>query len=153
MSAGLSTIASKAAAGMAAAVIVTAGAVEVKNVRDATPAPASQIALARPAVAPVVAHAAAPVPHAKAAEALPEKKLTARPAEEKPATPPVPVDPAAATPAVPGTPAETPAVAAPEQEGGSVVTLPTSDDRGAHRRPRHGALGLGARSRRFAAAR
>ena len=48
VSAGLSTIASKAAAGMAAAVIVTAGAVEVKNVRDTTPAPAAQIAAALP---------------------------------------------------------------------------------------------------------
>ncbi len=128
VSAGLSTIASKAAAGMAAAVIVTAGAVEVKNVRDAPPAPASQIALAQPAVAPAVAHAPAAAPHAKAAEAPAAKKLTARPAEEAPAVPPAPADPAAAAaPVAPGTPAETPAVAAPEQEGGSVVTLPTSD--------------------------
>jgi RNA polymerase sigma factor (sigma-70 family) len=128
VSAGLSTIASKAAAGMAAAVIVTAGAVEVKNVHDAPPTPAAQIALARPAVAPAVTPAPPAPPHAKAAEAPAEKKLTARPAENEPTTPPVPADPAAATPVVPpGTPAETPAAGGPEQEGGSVVTLPTSD--------------------------
>jgi RNA polymerase sigma factor (sigma-70 family) len=126
VSAGLSTIASKAAAGMAAAVIVTAGAVEVKHVRDTSPVPSAQIAAAQHIAAPAVT----PAPHAvaaRAAETPAEKKLTARPAIDEPATPPAPVDPAAAAPTVPVDPAATPAVPAPVQEGGSVVTLPTSD--------------------------
>ncbi|MEA2156642.1 MAG: hypothetical protein QOE11_2782 [Solirubrobacteraceae bacterium] len=50
MSAGISTIATKAAAGLAAAAIVTAGAVEVKHVQTKVPAPA--VATAAPRHAP-----------------------------------------------------------------------------------------------------
>ena len=126
VSAGLSTIASKAAAGMAAAVIVTAGAVEVKNVRDTTPAPAAQIAAAQPAPAPAVAPDPPAASHAKAAEAPAERHLTARPLDNEAAAP-APVDPAAATPETPVVPVDVPAVPIPVQEDGSVVTLPTSD--------------------------
>ncbi len=128
VSAGLSTIASKAAAGMAAAVIVTAGAVEVKNVRDTHPRRrrTDRRRSARPGARPSrrIRRAAS---HAKAAEAPAEKKLTARPLDNEAAAPPAPVDPAAATPEAPVAPAEAPAVPAPVQEDGSVVTLPTSD--------------------------
>jgi RNA polymerase sigma factor (sigma-70 family) len=51
MSAGISTIATKAAAGLAAAAIVTAGAVEVKHVQTKVPAPAIAAAAPRPAPA------------------------------------------------------------------------------------------------------
>jgi RNA polymerase sigma factor (sigma-70 family) len=51
MSAGISTIATKAAAGLAAAAIVTAGAVEVKHVQTKMPAPAVAAAAPRPAPA------------------------------------------------------------------------------------------------------
>jgi RNA polymerase sigma factor (sigma-70 family) len=127
VSAGLSTIASKAAAGMAAAVIVTAGAVEVKNVRDTTPVPGTQVAAAQPAPVPAVAPHPPAASHAKAAEAPAEKELTALPLDNEAPAAPAPVDPAAAAPAAPVAPAGEPVVPAPVQEGGSVVTLPTSE--------------------------
>jgi RNA polymerase sigma factor (sigma-70 family) len=51
MSAGISTIATKTAAGLAAAAIVTAGAVEVKHVQTKLPTPAIAAAAPRPAPA------------------------------------------------------------------------------------------------------
>jgi RNA polymerase sigma factor (sigma-70 family) len=51
MSAGISTIATKTAAGLAAAAIVTAGAVEVKHVQTKVPTPAIAAAAPRPAPA------------------------------------------------------------------------------------------------------
>ena len=63
VSAGISTIATKAAAGMAAAVIVTAGAVEVRHAaKRPTTAPDPIVQAAAPPVAPPVA---APVPAPK----------------------------------------------------------------------------------------
>ncbi len=94
MSAGAGALASKAVAGLAAAAIVTAGAVEVKHVKDrpATKADAVQTAQAPPPV-PVaqssepVAVASAPQPvtesPATAAEKAPAKtKADAKPAEK-----------------------------------------------------------------------
>ena len=75
MSAGVSTLATKAAAGMAAAVIVTAGAVEVKHVGDRQAAPPAQVALAQPAVAPP---AAAPAVRRARAEGRRETTPTRR---------------------------------------------------------------------------
>jgi RNA polymerase sigma factor (sigma-70 family) len=78
MSAGISTIATKTAAGLAAAAIVTAGAVEVKHVQTKMPSPA--IAQAAPprhaAVAPIVA-AAPEVVASSQQPASPPKKPTA----------------------------------------------------------------------------
>jgi RNA polymerase sigma factor (sigma-70 family) len=115
MSAGISTIATKTAAGLAAAAIVTAGAVEVKHVQTKAPVPA------------VAAAAPRPVPVAPAA---PEVVA----ATQQPVTPPKPAAVsrslhavAAAKPAKPADPAATaadPAPAlAPVQEKTQSVTL------------------------------
>jgi hypothetical protein len=115
LSAGIGTLASKTAAGMAAAAIVTAGAVEVKHAteeRDAAPAAPAVIAAAPPSAAP------APAPKALAAG----DRLTTRRARIEPA--------ALSTPAVaepPPAPAPEPTAEpepAPVQEDGSTVTLP-----------------------------
>jgi RNA polymerase sigma factor (sigma-70 family) len=126
VSAGVSTLATKAAAGMAAAVIVTAGAVEVKHVGDRQVAPAAPVAVAEAPAAPAARPAATPAPKPEAHAAV---KTARRTMEATPAVPETP--PAAAAPApAPAVPAAEPAPAAvaPAQEGGSVVTLPGSDD-------------------------
>jgi RNA polymerase sigma factor (sigma-70 family) len=133
ISAGLGTLASKAAAGMAAAVIVTAGAVEVKHAARPEPLPLPAVAqapthvkrllAAKPSAIPTPAPRAVPV--AKPAAAKPAAKPDAASTKpvEKPATPPVapakPVTPppAATTPATPPAPA-------PTQEGQGTSTLP-----------------------------
>ena len=139
MSAGAGALASKAVAGLAAAAIVTAGAVEVKHVKDrpATKADAVQTAQAPPPV-PVaqssepVAVASAPQPvtesPATAAEKAPAKPKT----DAKPAEKPRAAATATPTPAVPAptpAPTTTPTSAAGtppnvEQHEGDTVTLP-----------------------------
>jgi len=153
LQAGAGAIASKAVAGLAAAAIVTAGAVEVKHVKDR---PAGKPAAARAAnvaaPAPVTPAADQPVavdsapqplsepapepaerPAAKVKEAQPTKP--AKPAAEASATPtptptatPVPV----ATPAPTATPDPAPITAPPpephyEQHEGTTVTPPAEE--------------------------
>ncbi len=145
MSAGISTIATKTAAGLAAAAIVTAGAVEVKHVQ--TKQPTRAVAAASPLPAPsrlaaepeVVASAQQPIsaPQAEpvqiepagvvAGETKPENGASA----DEPATPaPPPADPAAADPPAPAaaTAPVTPAAPAdpalaPVQEDGDTTSL------------------------------
>ena len=134
MSAGISTIATKTAAGLAAAAIVTAGAVEVKHVQTKAP------------VAPVAAVAPRPVPVAPAAPEVvaatqqpvtpPKPVAVARSAPAKPANaakPKKPADPvsaAATDPATASDPAATSGGAAPGlapvQEKTQSVTLSTT---------------------------
>jgi RNA polymerase sigma factor (sigma-70 family) len=153
LQAGAGAIASKAVAGLAAAAIVTAGAVEVKHVKDrpGAKARAAQAAKATSA-APVAAAVPAPVVVASApqpvTEATPEPverpaaaagKDKPAPARAKPAaveatptpTPtatPVPV----ATPVATATPAPPAPITAPppkpvyEQHEGDTVTLPSA---------------------------
>lgn len=115
MSAGISTIATKTAATLAAAAIVTAGAVEVKHVQTKSSSAASvATAKAKPAPAPVAAHApvvvaAAQQPTAPATPAA-KPKLAAAAAASKPA--PAKPEPAAA-PAAVGATANTAAGVAP----------------------------------------
>jgi RNA polymerase sigma factor (sigma-70 family) len=98
LSAGLSTVASKAVAGFAAAAIVTAGAVEAKHV---TEQPSSK----RPAVAAVVAPPA-PVAAAPAPVVLAEHpRVVAAPPQHKPKPKPDPAKPAADATTPPTTPA------------------------------------------------
>ena len=117
LSAGIGTLASKAAAGMAAAVIVTAGAVEV---RHATTHPGS--ADRQVAAAPAVPAPAPPAHRAAVAPAPPEPK------KAKPATAPAPVTVVPA-PASEPKPELVPAAPepAPVQEEGSTVTLPPKE--------------------------
>jgi RNA polymerase sigma factor (sigma-70 family) len=120
ISAGLGTLVSKAAAGMAAAVIVTAGAVEVK-----------QVAKREPAATASVAAAPAPTPAAKPAPKRPvAARLAAAPAPKaeapKPAAPastPAPAKPAAPAP-VATTPPATHVPVDPIQEEEGTATLP-----------------------------
>ena len=139
MSAGAGALASKAVAGLAAAAIVTAGAVEVKHVKDrpGTKADAVQTAQAAPPV-PVaqssepVAVASAPQPvtesPATAAEKAPAKtKTDAKPAEKPRAAATATPTPAPAAPAPTPTTTPTPAAGTPpnvEQHEGDTVTLP-----------------------------
>ncbi len=147
LQAGAGALASKAVAGLAAAAIVTAGAVEVKHVKD-HPSRATTTAQATQAPpAPVPAVAAEPVPVASAPQPVSEpapapvaekpdadKKVALKPAKPKAeasATPtPTPVP--AATPAPVATPTPTPAppLTAPpppnvEQHEGDTVVLPS----------------------------
>jgi RNA polymerase sigma factor (sigma-70 family) len=139
MSAGAGALASKAVAGLAAAAIVTAGAVEVKHVKDrpVTKADAAQTAQAAPPVAVAeraepVAVASAPQPVTEAPAPAPAKSKTAekpaaKPRAEASATP-APA-PAAVQPAVTPVPSATPTPAAGtppnvEQHEGDTVTLP-----------------------------
>ena len=132
-------LASKAVAGLAAAAIVTAGAVEVKHVKDrpATKADAVQTAQAAPPVPvaqssePVaVASAPQPVtePPATAAEKAPARtKADAKPAEKPRAAATATPTPAPAAPAPTPTTTPTPAAGTPpnvEQHEGDTVTLP-----------------------------
>src|SRR5829696_5823422 len=112
MSAGAGALASKAVAGLAAAAIVTAGAVEVKHIKDrpVTKADAAQSAQAAPPVA--LAQRAEPVAVASAPQPVAEPPA---PAPAQPAVTPVPT----ATPtAAAGTPPNV------EQHEGDTVTLP-----------------------------
>ncbi|MEA2150452.1 MAG: hypothetical protein QOD69_2282 [Solirubrobacteraceae bacterium] len=120
MSAGISTIATKAAAGLAAAAIVTAGAVEVKHVQTKVPATAvAQAAPPRhapslPAAPEVVASSQQPASPPKRAAVTSTPVRTAARVE----LPRSAVDPLAA--AAPGTGA---LALAPVQEKSETVTL------------------------------
>ncbi len=151
LQAGAGAMASKAIAGLAAAAIVTAGAVEVKQVknRPGTKAKVTQTAAAAPPVAAAVA--APPVPVASAPQPVSEPAVTvaerpakvkarapAKPAAEVSATPtptptptatPTPAPAAAPAPAATATPTPTPITAPPpeptyEQHEGDTVVLP-----------------------------
>jgi RNA polymerase sigma factor (sigma-70 family) len=105
LQAGAGAIASKAVAGLAAAAIVTAGAVEVKHVKDR---PAGKPGAAQAANAAPPAPAAAPAEHPVAVDSVPQPvsepapEPAARPAakvkEAQPAKPAKPVAEASATP-------------------------------------------------------
>jgi RNA polymerase sigma factor (sigma-70 family) len=131
LSAGISTIATKAAAGMAAAVIVTAGAVEVRHAakRPAVP-PAPVVASVAPPVAP-----AAPAPAAVAPKPVKatRRPVDAEPAKAKPVAQPVPAPepapaPVATTPAPPPTPVqqEESTVVVPDDAALPPSTTPTA---------------------------
>jgi RNA polymerase sigma factor (sigma-70 family) len=124
MQAGITTVATKAVAGLAAAAIVTAGAVEVKHAskpRDRTAvmaaaapavAPPAPEAVAR--VAPAPAPAARAQPHSKGDEYKPRKDEKAEKTAEKPE----------ATP----TPTPTPAAANTEQHDSATTELPSGTE-------------------------
>jgi RNA polymerase sigma factor (sigma-70 family) len=121
VSGGLSMIASKAAAGMAAAVIVTAGAVEVKHVAQPQVVPAAQVAVAvpvKPAAPALPAQEPKPKKPAKVAQAVVKPK-------PDPVAPPAPPAEVVAAPAPP--PAPEP-VAQPVQEDGSTAVLPPREE-------------------------
>jgi RNA polymerase sigma factor (sigma-70 family) len=148
MQAGAGVLASKAVAGLAAAAIVTAGAVEVKHVKDrpSRGATATQTAQAPPP-APVATAAPEPVPVASAPQPVSEpvsapaaeKKPTAKKVAEKPAKPkaevsatptPTPVPATPAAPVASPTPTPAPPLTAPpppnvEQHEGDTVALPS----------------------------
>jgi RNA polymerase sigma factor (sigma-70 family) len=150
LQAGAGALASKAVAGLAAAAIVTAGAVEVKHVKDrpgkanaakaaqaAAPAPAATVApepvtlasAPQPVAEPVAQPAERPAAAAKEREkAKPE--LVAAPAVSATPTPTAtPVPTATPAPAPAATPEPAPITAPPpapvyEQHEGDTVTLP-----------------------------
>jgi RNA polymerase sigma factor (sigma-70 family) len=146
MSAGISTIATKAAAGLAAAAIVTAGAVEVKHVQTKVPAAAvAQAAPPRhppslPAAPEVVASSQQPASPPKHAVTSIPVKTTARSAPPKTAIDPLAaVAPGATAPALapvqeksetvtldqaPGPPAQTGGVAAPTEAAAPATAAP-----------------------------
>jgi RNA polymerase sigma factor (sigma-70 family) len=156
MSAGISTIATKAAAGLAAAAIVTAGAVEVKHVQTKVPAaavaaaPAPRAVPAAPAAPEVVASTQQPATPAKPAAATTRASVAAAAKPAKGDDPAAAVDPVAeriaaaapgAQPALapvqektetvtlsgaPGPPAQTGGVAAPTETGAPPAPAPTS---------------------------
>ena len=125
LSAGVGTIASKAAAGMAAAVIVTAGAAEVRHVTG-KPAP-SPVAVTEPQVRAVPAvppatperNVAAEAP-AATHEAAEQAAIAAPQPEATPAAAPAPPEPT--VPAAEPVPVVPPVV--PVQEEESSTTLP-----------------------------
>jgi RNA polymerase sigma factor (sigma-70 family) len=145
LQAGAGAMASKAVAGLAAAAIVTAGAVEVKHVKDrpADKGNGAQVAEKAPP-APVAAVAAEPVPVASVPQPVSEpvqevverpaakerKREPAKPAAEASVTPtPTPVPTPTATPVPTVTPQPEPITAPPpaphyEQHEGDTVTLP-----------------------------
>ncbi len=136
ISAGLGTVASKAAAGFAAAAIVTVGAVEVRHVTSPdAPAPVQSVrAPARAAQPPVPARTPEPVvaPAAVKPEPKPEPVVPANPEPQPvakpaqaPVTPPAPVIRPKPVPAKPAP--------APVEESESTVTLP-----GAEQEPSYG---------------
>ena len=129
ISAGVGTLASKAAAGMAAAVIVTAGAVEVNHATQRDPGATATVAVAPPRVSPPpVKPRAAPAPAPRALKAEKTAAVTKEPvaakSEPKAQPPPAPVAPPAATPPKPAVAPTPPAVAAPTQEDEGTTTLP-----------------------------
>jgi RNA polymerase sigma factor (sigma-70 family) len=145
MSAGAGALASKAVAGLAAAAIVTAGAVEVKHVKD-RPAKAATTAQAAPSTpAPPVAASSEPVPVASAPQPVSEPvppvvdeeenearahrprkaKVTATPTPTPtPAATPTPM-PAPAVPAPTATPTPEPTPPNVEQHEGDTIALPS----------------------------
>jgi RNA polymerase sigma factor (sigma-70 family) len=132
LSAGVGTIASKAAAGMAAAVIVTAGAAEVRKVaREPAPAPVvssspeARHAPAKPALAPENKVAAIEAPAAaQAAAAAAEADIAApEPAAAAPASEPEPTAPVAEPEPVPAADSVVPEVPLLQEEKSS-TTLP-----------------------------
>jgi RNA polymerase sigma factor (sigma-70 family) len=148
LQAGAGALASKAVAGLAAAAIVTAGAVEVKHVKDRPArANASEQAAKKAPPAPVAAAPAEPVAVASAPQPVSEpavpaaeekKQPAARKVAEKPektkaaasATPtPTPVPTATPAPTVTPTPTPAPITAPPppnvEQHDGDTVALPS----------------------------
>jgi RNA polymerase sigma factor (sigma-70 family) len=114
MSAGISTIATKTAAGLAAAAIVTAGAVEVKHVQTKVPVPA--VAAAAPRAVPV-APAAPEVVASTQQPVTPKPKPTPAAASARARTV------AAGRPATAADPAATTAPAADPLAGGAEPTL------------------------------
>ena len=149
LQAGAGAMASKAIAGLAAAAIVTAGAVEVKHVknRPRRKAAVTQTAAAAPPVAAAVAAppvpvASAPQPVSEPAPAVVERpaakveaRAPAKPAAEASATPtptptlPRPRPPRPPAPAPAATPTPAPITAPPpaptyEQHEGDTVALP-----------------------------
>jgi RNA polymerase sigma factor (sigma-70 family) len=125
VSAGVGTLATKAAAGMAAAVIVTAGAVEVKHATGGRVAPSTPPVVAHAPAAPAAAPAK---PAAKAAKAPDKPEPAPAKTEPKPepvaaAPTPVPVPPPAPAPAPEPAPAP-----APVQEETSTVVLPPREE-------------------------
>jgi RNA polymerase sigma factor (sigma-70 family) len=153
LQAGAGALASKAVAGLAAAAIVTAGAVEVKHVKDRPARGAAAVKTAQaPPPAPAATPAAEPVPVASAPQPVSEpasmpveekqpavKKVVEKPAKPKAeatATPTATPTPAA-TPAPVATPTPTPAppLTAPpppnvEQHDGDTVALPSDPTAG-----------------------
>ena len=155
LQAGAGALASKAVAGLAAAAIVTAGAVEVKHVKDRParnaaaaqtakqpePAPAAAAATAEPVA---IASAPQPVaePVAAPAQAKPKavKKVAEKPAKPKAAataTPtPTPAPTVAPAPTVTPAPTPEPVLTAPppppnvEQHDGDTVALPDDPEAG-----------------------
>ena len=139
--AGLNAAASKAAAGLAAAAIVTMGAAEVKHVAvdrpraqtesTAVAAVAPATVAAAPEPAPPVAVASEPQPAAPVAPAAKDEASAAERAVKRDETTAKDVEataPAATT--VPGTPPAdaTPGTPEKEQHDGDVVTLPTETE-------------------------
>src|SRR5829696_5022353 len=133
ISAGLGTIASKAAAGFAAAAIVTVGAVEVRHVTASPDVPAHAQAIkppARAAEAPIPARTPKPVVAPEAVK--PELKPQPAAVASKPAPQPVaepaarPVAPPAPVSVPKPAPVKPPVVAVQETE--STVTLPGAED-------------------------
>jgi RNA polymerase sigma factor (sigma-70 family) len=155
LQAGAGALASKAVAGLAAAAIVTAGAVEVKHVKDRPSRGATAVQTAQappPAPAPAAAPAAEPVPVASAPQPISEPasalvdekqpavtKVAEKPAKLKaePTATPTATPTPAATPAPVATPTPTPAppLTAPpppnvEQHDGDSVALPSDPTAG-----------------------
>jgi len=130
ISAGVSAVATKAAAGLAAAAIVTAGAVEVRYVSVDTHRPASA-----PLASASTGRVAGPLPSLRpraspAAKPKPKPKATPKPRTKAPAKPvaPAPIHVAAApSPAPTPAPAPPPAPPAPPrtQTVTHTVTLPS----------------------------
>ncbi len=122
--AGLSTVATKAVAGLAAAAIVTAGAVEVQHVRSTPRERAVTAAVAvAPAAAPAPAMASPAAPSAPVADRESTRTRKPKKAQPKPEEPKVVK--AEATPAPAATPeAEEEAVVVTEQHESATTTLP-----------------------------
>ena len=126
LGAGVSALATKTVAGLAAAAIVTAGAVEVKHaaVHRAPAVRATQLAAApAPTVAPAVPVPVSSAPQPVAATpAVPEK--AAKPARKRsePTATPTPTPTPTATPATPASP---PAAPNRDQHDGDTTALPT----------------------------
>jgi RNA polymerase sigma factor (sigma-70 family) len=123
ISAGIGTVATKAAAGLAAAAIVTAGAVEVKQVSHPHPhhvlAARAPVAPVQPAVPEVVSSTpqpTAPVKHRLAGKGKQDAKTTA-------ADPLNPLDTTTTTTSTPLAQGQQPQPGTTDQ-GGSTVTLP-----------------------------
>jgi RNA polymerase sigma factor (sigma-70 family) len=147
LQAGAGALASKAVAGIAAAAIVTTGAVEVKHVKDrpSRAAASERAAKQAPPAPPVAAAPAEPVAVASAPQAVSQPAAPAeeerKPADRKvaqrfekpkatPSATPTPTPVPAASPAPTATPTPTPeAITAPpppnvEQHDGDTIALP-----------------------------